>query len=324
MYKHKIFYPESSNFYEQIVLYVPKINNSILNKILDDLKNNLDIFKIGIKRIKGKYVFINEKDNLIKVDVNDNKIILDYHNCIIDGESINILISIIIDKLNNKKVNYGLYNNFINDIELLNSKLNITEEYFDLKKLFSRDFKGKEYRRNFKISRKQIDLFAQKNGIKISEVIQYVFCKNLMNYTKENIKFGIINSNRNFTNSLSIGNFINIVHQEYEHEDLKDIDKFIKKCILNKKHYFFKYNENNAYEFLLIINNMNELNNMLQKNGVYIDMGDYVYENNNSPINFKFNIDSEKVDIYISSKNILSSKKIIKFINDFEENMKNI
>ncbi len=238
MYKHKIFYPESSNFYEQIVLYVPKINNSILNKTLDDLKNNLDIFKIGIKRIKGKYVFINEKDNLIKVDVNDNKIILDYHNCIIDGESINILISIIIDKLNNKKVNYGLYNNFINDIELLNSKLNITEEYFDIKKLFSRDFKGKEYRRNFKISRKQIDLFAQKNGIKISEVIQYVFCKNLMNYTKENIKFGIINSNRNFTNSLSIGNFINIVHQEYEHEDLKDIDKFIKKCILNKNTIF--------------------------------------------------------------------------------------
>lgn len=44
---------------------------------------------------------------------------------------------------------------------------------------------------------------------------------------------------------------------------------------------------------------MNELNNMLQKNGVYIDMGDYVYENNNSPINFKFNIHSEKVDIYI-------------------------
>lgn len=76
----------------------------------------------------------------------------------------------------------------------------------------------------------------------------------------------------------------------------------------------------------MIINNMNELNNMLQKNGVYIDMGDYVYENNNSPINFKFNIHSEKVDIYIyiSSKNILSSKKIIKFINDFEENMKNI
>ena len=69
---------------------------------------------------------------------------------------------------------------------------------------------------------------------------------------------------------------------------------------------------------------MNELNNMLQKNGVYIDMGDYVYENNNSPRNLKFNIDSEKVDIYISSKNILSSKKIIKFINDFEENMKNI
>ena len=102
MYKHKTFYPESSNFYEQIVLYVPKSNNSILNKILDDLKNNLDVFKIGIKRIKGKYVFINEKDNLIKVDVNDNKIILDYHNCIIDGESINILISIIIDKLNNK------------------------------------------------------------------------------------------------------------------------------------------------------------------------------------------------------------------------------
>lgn len=324
MYKHKTFYPESSNFYEQIVLYVPKSNNSILNKILDDLKNNLDIFKIGIKRIKGKYMFINEKDNLIKVDVNDNKIILDYHNCIIDGESINILISIIIDKLNNKKVNYGLYNSFINDIELLNSKLNITEEYFDIKKLFSRDFGGKEYRRNFKISRKQIDLFAQKNGIKISEVIQYVFCKNLMNYTKENIKFGIINSNRNFTNSLSIGNFINIVHQEYERDDLKDIDKFIKKCILNKKHYFFKYNENNAYEFLLIINNMNELNNMLQKNGVYVDMGDYVYENNNSPINFKFNIDSEKVDIYISSKNILSSKKFIKFINDFEENMKNI
>ena len=138
-------------------------------------------------------MFINEKDNLIKVDVNDNKIILDYHNCIIDGESINILISIIIDKLNNKKVNYGLYNNFINDIELLNSKLNIIEEYFDLKKLFSRDFKGKEYRRNIKISRKQIDLFAQKNGIKISEVIPYVFSKNLMNYTKENIKFGIIN-----------------------------------------------------------------------------------------------------------------------------------
>lgn len=105
---------------------------------------------------------------------------------------------------------------------------------------------------------------------------------------------------------------------------LKDIDKFIKKCILNKKHYFFKYNENNDYEFLLIINNMNELHNMLQKNGVYVDMGDYVYENNNSPINFKFNIDSEKVDIYISSKNILSSKKFINFINDFEENMKNI
>ena len=84
------------------------------------------------------------------------------HKIFIFVELFNQINKGIIDKLNNKKVNYELYNNFINDIELLNSKLNITEEYFDIKKLFSRDFGGKEYKRNFKISRKQIDLFAKK------------------------------------------------------------------------------------------------------------------------------------------------------------------
>ena len=43
-----------------------------------------------------------------------------------------------------------VFNNFINDVELLNHKLKDTEDYFIIKKIFSKDIGKRVYRKKLK------------------------------------------------------------------------------------------------------------------------------------------------------------------------------
>ncbi|NMB07665.1 MAG: hypothetical protein GX981_04700 [Tissierellia bacterium] len=169
-----------------------------------------------------------------------NYILIQYYHLILDGESIKLLIEIIAKLLLKRKVNYNKYNAFSDGVKLLekkipkNKELKELEEY-NFKRFFSTTSNtfGEVKKLPFKLEIKPILLFGSKHNINISVFIQYCLSKALLTVTKDDINYGLVNSNRAMLDNdtrLLLGNIINVLNHFYKKMILK-ISRILRKNI---------------------------------------------------------------------------------------------
>ena len=181
--------------------------------------------------------------NLIQLSIISNSynyILIQYYHLILDGESIKLLIEIIAKLLLKRKVNYNKYNAFSDGVKLLekkipkNKELKELEEY-NFKRFFSTTSNtfGEVKKLPFKLEIKPILLFGSKHNINISVFIQYCLSKALLTVTKDDINYGLVNSNRAMLDNdtrLLLGNIINVLNHFYKKMILK-ISRILRKNI---------------------------------------------------------------------------------------------
>lgn len=325
MFQYKLVYPDSKAFYEQISLKLP-YKAAIIDNAIFELKKNLEIFNLGIKRYKNNFYFTYCENPLINIVRTQNVVTLKYHHSIIDGESIIILIETFLKILNEEKINYDLLNNYQLEISILNEKIDKYEKKHTICHLFTCENNQKEDYKfsyiNVLKSNELID-FCNQNKLNITTVIQYIIAKSIFELSNRTIIFGLVNSNRLFMkNKLTIGNFINTVYQEYSETDLNNIGNYVNKLKSNRRHFYYKHNKENNYEILLIINDRRRFNNIVEN--ANIKLKENMYEINNSPINIKCNINHDNIDIYISARNIVKNEEFSIFIEKIKYNFENL